>query len=97
MIRNFRHRGLQTFFQTGNIRPKGYPGINAQWSRRLLVRLTTLDAAETAEEMDVPGWRLHELSGERRGTWVVNVTGNWRLTFRFENGDACDVDLEDYH
>ena len=92
MIRNFRHRGLQTFFETGSTR-----GINAQWNRRLLVRLTTLDAAETVEEMDVPGWRLHELSGNRRGTWAVNVTGNWRLTFRFENGDACDVDLEDYH
>ncbi len=92
MIRNFRHRGLQAFFETGSVR-----GINAQWGRRLLVRLTALDAAETTEEMDVPGWRLHELSGERRGTWAVNVTGNWRLTFRFENGDACDVDLEDYH
>ena len=92
MIRNFRHRGLQTFFETGSTR-----GINAQWSRRLLVRLTALDAAEAVEEMDVPGWRLHELSGERRSTWAVNVTGNWRLIFRFENGDACDVDLEDYH
>lgn len=92
MIRNFRHRGLQTFFETGSVR-----GINPQWSRRLLVRLTALDAAETSAEMDVPGWRLHELSGERRGTWAVNVTGNWRLTFRFENSDACDVDLEDYH
>lgn len=92
MIRAFRHRGLQTFFESGNTR-----GINPQWRRRLEVRLALLDAAETVEEMDIPGWRLHALSGERRGIWAVNVTGNWRLTFRFEQGNAVDVDLEDYH
>lgn len=47
--------------------------------------------------MNLPGWKLHQLKGLRKGTWVVSVSGNWRITFRFEGGDAYDVDLEDYH
>lgn len=92
MIQDFKHNGLQLLFETGSTR-----GVNPQWKRRLLDRLTVLDAAEDIAEMDIPGWRLHQLKGDRVGTWSVNVTGNWRLTFRFTEGDAFDVDLEDYH
>ena len=92
MIKNFLHRGAQTFFETGSTK-----GIRADWSKRLLARLTTLDAAEEREEMDVPGWDLHELSGDRKRTWSIKLTANYRMTFRFEDGDALDVNVEDYH
>lgn len=92
MIKNFFHRGAQKFFERGNIK-----GIRADWSKRLNARLTTLDSAENIAEMDVPGWRLHELSGDRKGTWSIKLTANYRVTFRFVDGDALDVDVEDYH
>lgn len=59
--------------------------------------LSVLDAAKTIEEADIPGYRLHPLMGNRQGYWSVKVTGNWRITFRFQDGYAEDVDLEDYH
>jgi proteic killer suppression protein len=59
--------------------------------------LTILEAAETIEEADIPGYRLHPLTGNLKGFWSVRVTGNWRITFRFENGSAQDLDLTDYH
>ena len=62
--------------------------------RRILARL---DAASSPQDMDLPGYRLHELKGQREGTWSVRVSGDWRVTFRFEGGRATDVDFEDYH
>ncbi len=59
--------------------------------------LFVLDQAETLPEIDMPGFRLHPLTGDRKGCWAITVTKNWRITFRFENGDVFDVDLEDYH
>lgn len=59
--------------------------------------LSVLEAAETVEEMNIPGYRLHSLTGNLHGYWSVRVTGNWRIVFRFENGEALDVDLDDYH
>ncbi len=59
--------------------------------------LFVLDQAETLQEIDMPGFRLHPLTGDRKGRWAITVTKNWRITFRFENGDVFDVDLEDYH
>jgi len=59
--------------------------------------LTVLDVAEQAGDMDVPGYRLHQLTGNRKGFWSVEVTGNWRITFRFEGNDVADVNFEDYH
>ena len=79
-------------FETGSAR-----GINPQWKNRLDARLTALDVSQDERGMDFPGWRLHELKGDRQGVWSINVTANQRLTFRFENGNAFDVDLEDYH
>jgi toxin HigB-1 len=58
---------------------------------------TAREAAETVEEMNIPGYRLHSLTGNLHGYWSVRVTGNWRIVFRFENGEALDVDLDDYH
>jgi proteic killer suppression protein len=60
--------------------------------------LHALDVAATIDEVEtVPGWRLHPLKGDLRGYWSLSVSGNWRLVFRFENGDAFDLDLTDYH
>jgi len=92
MIRSFRHGGLERLFRTGSTR-----GIGPRWRRRLEVRLDALNVAVAAEDLALPGWRLHRLRGGRRDEWSLRVTGNWRLTFRFENGDVWDVDLVDYH
>jgi proteic killer suppression protein len=92
MIRNFRHKGLQRFFETGNTK-----GINPNHAKRLKVRLEIMDEAEELEQLDQPGWNFHELSGDRQGTFSIHVNGNWCLTFQFQEGDCLNVDYEDYH
>lgn len=59
--------------------------------------LTALDTAFDVEPLDRPSFRLHPLTGNRRGEWSVTVRANWRIVFRFENGSAYDVNFEDYH
>jgi proteic killer suppression protein len=66
-------------------------------AKRAKIVLDYLDAVITVYDMNAPGLRLHELKGQRKGTWSVNLSGNWRITFGFRGGDAYDVDLEDYH
>ena len=92
MIGSIRHRGLKRFYENGDVR-----GIGANMRARVTEILSVLEAAETMEEADIPGYRLYQLSGNRQGYWSVRVTGNWRITFRFEDGYAEDVNLEDYH
>lgn len=92
MIRSFRHRGLERYFERSD-----HGGIPAQFTGRLERMLDRLDAATKPQDMNLPGYGFHQLKGKRRGTYAVTVTGNWRLTFRFENENAVDVDLEDYH
>ena len=92
MIRKFRHRGLERFFSKSD-----YRGIPAQFASRLERMLDRLDAALRSEDMNLPGYRFHSLKGGRKGSYAVSVSGNWRLTFRFDGEDAADVDLEDYH
>lgn len=87
-----RHKGLRRFAQTGDAR--GVPGALV---RRLAVRLDDLAAARKPADLDLPGYRLHRLRANRAGEWSVRVSGNWRLVFRFEAGEAVDVDLIDYH
>jgi toxin HigB-1 len=92
VIRSFRHRGLRRLFEEGDrrgVRPDHLPKI-----RRILLRL---DAAGTPSDVDAPGFGLHPLKGALRGYWAVRVSGNWRIVFSFEDGDAVDVDLVDYH
>lgn len=74
-----------------------YRGIQPQHAPRLERLLDRLDAAARPEDMNLPGYDFHELKGQRKGTFAVKVSGNWRLTYRFEGEDATDVDLEDYH
>jgi toxin HigB-1 len=92
MIRNFRHRGLQRLYEKGD-RSRIRPDLVAK-VERILARL---DASGEAKDMDVPGFGLHALTGERKGYWSVVVSRNWRVIFRFEKGHACDVDFVDYH
>jgi proteic killer suppression protein len=61
------------------------------------MQLSALDTALSVQDMDIPGYRLHQLSGSRRGIWAISVSGNWRVTFKFIEGDAYIVNYEDYH
>lgn len=92
MIKSFRHKGLELFFMTGNVR-----GVQPAHGKRLRMQLAALDTAVVIEDMDVPGYRLHPLRGDRKGVWSVMVSGNWRLTFTFTDGNATIVNYEDYH
>ena len=92
MIRSFKHKGLEKFFKSGST-----AGIQAAHAKRLRLILGRLNAAIDVKDMDLPGLGLHELSGNRAGMWSVTVSGNWRVTFRFEDGDAEIVNYEDYH
>ena len=61
------------------------------------MQLGALDTAQSVDDMDIPGYRLHQLTGDRKGTWTITVNANWRLTFEFEEGNAYILDYEDYH
>ena len=92
MIVGFRHRGLRRLYEQGDRRY--IPPEYVDKIERILARL---EVAITPENMNLPGYRLHRLSGNLNGFWAVSVSGNWRLIFRFEAGDFLDVDLVDYH
>ena len=92
MIESFRHKGLKRYFEEDD-RSK----LPADMVSRISVLLSTLHAAQDLEGMNVPSFRLHPLKGNLKGFWSVTVRGNWRLIFRFEQGNAFDVDLVDYH
>ncbi len=92
MIKSFRHKGIQQFFETGS-----KAGIAAEYEAKLARQLMLLNAAKAPLEMDVAGWKLHQLKGELAEHWAVKVNGNWRLTFTFEGEDAILVDYQDYH
>ena len=72
-------------------------GVHATFRGKIENILTVVDAASSPADVDLPGFRLHELTGDQAGVWSVTVNKNWRITFRFENGGATDVDLIDYH
>lgn len=92
MIRSFRHKGIERFFLSGS-----KAGIQPVHAARLNEQLTVLNIANSPAQMNLPGWRLHQLSGTRAGFWAVSVSGNWRLIFGFEGEDAVVVDYQDYH
>ena len=92
MIRSFKSRALRRFMERGEAR-RIHPG-HRDTVRDILVRL---NASETPDDMDLPGFRLHRLRGEYAGFWAVTVSANWRVIFRFEDGHAADVDYLDYH
>jgi toxin HigB-1 len=91
VICTFRHRGLRRLWGGDPSR------IGAILRDRIENVLAVLAAASTVADLDLPGYRLHALKGELKGLWSVTVSGNWRITFRFEDGNVFDVDLTDYH
>ena len=92
MIKSFRHKGLQKFFVDGTKK-----GIQPKHAEKLADILDLLDATSEIKDMNFPGSDLHPMKGDLRGFWSVKVSGNWRIIFRFENGDAFDVEYVDYH
>ena len=91
-IKKFRHKGLKKFFENGD-----KSGIQAVHARRIGLILDLLDNAEKAKDVDFPGSDFHLLKGDLNGYYSVHVNGNWTIVFKFEDEDACDVDLIDYH
>ena len=92
MIQSFRHKGLKRFFESGSA-----AGVQPHHANRLRMLLVALDTAQSIDDMNVPGFRLHPLKGSERGRWSVWVNGNWRLTFELKDGHAYILDYEDYH
>ena len=92
MIKSFTHKGLRKFFETGS-----FVGIQPGHKQNLRMKLIGLDTATCLEDMNSPGWRLHSLSGNREGFWAIDVSRNWRIVFKFSDGNAFIVDYEDYH
>ncbi len=92
MVRSFRHKGLRRLYERDDGSKLAARDVDKL--KRILARL---DAAAGPSDMDAPGYRLHPLTGNRRGYWSVTVRANWRVIFRFEDGEAADVDLVDYH
>lgn len=92
MIERFRHKGLKRLFQQGEAK-----GINPDLLERLENILFVLNRIRRPEDMNLPGFRLHRLTGDLKGFWSVTVRANWRVIFRFKEGDVYDVDLIDYH
>ena len=92
MIESIKHKGLKRLYE------KNDPGgLRADLVNKVQKILSALEAADGPNDMALPMFRLHPLTGDRRGTYSVTVKANWRITFNFRQGAACDVDLEDYH
>ena len=91
-ILGFRHKGLERFFTRETT-----AGIQSKHSKRLRLILGRLSVAKEPRDMGLPGLQLPPLKGDRQGTWAVQVSGNWRVTFRFVGPDVSDVTYEDYH
>ncbi len=92
MIKSFMHKGLQKFYEEGITK-----GIQFEHTKKIQMRLTALDTAFTIEDLRLPGFNLHALKGDRVEIYSIKISGNWRITFRFEDGDVYIVNYEDYH
>ena len=92
MIKSFKHKGLKLFFETGR-----KTGIQAGHAKKLRMQLTAVDTAHTIDDVNLPGFKLHQLSGNRLGVWSISVNANWRITFEFRDGHAYILNYEDYH
>ena len=92
MIIGFRHRGLQRLFEKGDRRR-----IQPEYIDKVEGVLARLDGATTPQDLDLPGYRLHRLSGDLTGLWSITISGNWRIIFRFDDGKVTDVNFVDYH
>ena len=92
MIKSFKHKGLGKFYNTGSA-----AGIQPYHKQKLRMRLIAMDTAISIEDINLPGFRLHPLKGDRKGLWAIDVSKNWRITFKYQDGNVHVVDYEDYH
>jgi len=92
MIKSFKHKGLEKFYETGST-----SGIQRNHATKLRLQIAALDTAYTIEDLDIPGYRLHPLKGSRKGIWSITVNANWRLIFKFTDGNVYILNYEDYH
>ena len=92
MIESFKNKASEKLLKQGSTKE-----IPKELEKRLRIRLAVIDAATTIDEIRIPGYNLHQLKGDRQGTWSIKLSGNWRVTCRFEDGNAQDLDIEDYH
>jgi proteic killer suppression protein len=92
VIASFKSRSLKRFWERGEVRR-----LPAQFVNKIALVLDALDAAALPSDLDLPGFGFHSLAGDRRGEFAVTVSRNWRITFRWQDGDAVAVDFEDYH
>jgi proteic killer suppression protein len=92
MIKSFKHKGLEKFYLKGTS-----AGVQARLSKKLRFQLAALDSAQDIDDLDIPGYRLHPLKGQREGIWSITVSANWRLTFEFIDGNVHILNYEDYH
>lgn len=92
MIKSFRHKGLKRLYETGKM-----SGVQTAHTNRLRMLLVALDTSRSIEDMDIPGFKLHPLKGKLKNRWSISVSGNWRITFEFHDGNAFVLDYEDYH
>lgn len=92
MIVSIKHKGLREFYESGVTRK-----IQTNHIPRLRLMLAALESSQVIDDMDLPGYRLHLLKGKMKNRWSVSVSGNWRLTFEFKEGNVYLLDYEDYH
>ena len=92
MTKSFKHKGLERFYKSGST-----SGIQTSHAKKLRMQLAALDTAQTIDDIDIPGYRLHPLKGTRSGFWSITVSANWRLTFRYTGGNIYILHYEDYH
>lgn len=92
MIKSFKHKGLKKYFETGST-----SGIQAKHQGKLRMQLAAIDTAQEIDDINLPGFKLHPLKGNRDGIWSITVNGNWRITFEFIDGNAYILNYEDYH
>ena len=92
MIKSFKHKGLKKFYETGSTK-----GIQAGHAEKLRMQLAALDSAHFIDDINIPGYRFHQLKGSRKDIWSITVNINWRLTFEFSDGNVYILNYEDYH
>jgi len=92
MIKSFKHKGLEKFYTSGNAK-----GIQAKHAKKLRMQLMALNTAHDIEDLDIPGYRLHQLKGSLKRCWSIAVSANWRITFELSDSNIYIVNYEDYH
>ena len=92
VIKSFKHKGLKLFFEKGKT-----SGIQTKHAKKLRMQLAAIHTAQNIDDINLPGFSLHQLKGERSNIWSISVNGNWRVTFEFTDGNAYILNYEDYH